>query len=150
VIRIVTRNKPLREFRTRQICDACEGMMVTLTDLAGAIHDLTSITPTFEYVDGKVGARRCPHCAELMTTCKLRVMLEDEIEKPRPELDRCDAHGIWFDAEELAKVFEKVATKGFGGGVGRKAGNISRAPAGAGNPGAWSAMFKKFGGHGGW
>ena len=90
--------------------------MLQLADLAHAIEDLTSIVPAFEYRDEQPGTRTCPHCAQTMTTCKLRVVLDGEIEQPRPELDRCPAHGIWFDGEELASVFEKVAGKGFGGG----------------------------------
>jgi Zn-finger nucleic acid-binding protein len=140
-------NATLREFQTREVCDGCQGMMLTLPDLAHAIFDLTSITPTFEYANEAVGKRACPKCRAPMTTCHLRVLLEDEIEKPRPELDRCGEHGIWFDGEELAKVFEKVAGKGYGSGVGRKA---SHAPGhAAGSQGGWSAMFQKFGGRGG-
>jgi hypothetical protein len=115
----------LREFRGRQVCDGCDGMLLTLADLGGAIHDLTSITPTFEYRDEKRGERGCPHCGGAMTTCKLRIVLDTELADPKPVLDRCTEHGIWFDGEELAGVFEKVASKGFGGGVGRKAGKAS-------------------------
>lgn len=123
-------------------------MMLTLEDLAGGIHDLTSITPTFAFRDQKPGARGCPHCRAPMTRCKIALALEDDIEKPRPELDLCAEHGIWFDAEELAKVFEKVAGKGHGGGVGRKATHSVREP---GDQGRWSAMFKgRSGGWGGW
>lgn len=104
----------LREFQGRQVCD---GMLLTLKDLAHAIHDLTSVVPTFEYRDEAPGKRLCPRCTQAMTTCKLEVVLDGEIEQPRPELDRCVEHGIWFDGKELASVFEKVANKGYGGGV---------------------------------
>jgi Zn-finger nucleic acid-binding protein len=137
----------LREFQTRQLCDGCDGMLLTLADLAGAIHDLTSITPTFEYKDEVPGKRPCPKCRVSMTTCRLRIVLEDEIEKPRPELDRCAEHGIWFDGEELAKVFEKVAGKGHGSGVGRKSTGDARGI--DVSQGRWSAMFKGFGRWGG-
>ena len=137
----------LREFQSRQVCDGCDGMLLTLPDLEKAIHDLTSIVPTFEYKDDKIGTRPCPKCRVLMFTCKLRVALEDEIEKPRPELDRCAEHGIWFDGRELAKVFEKVAGKGHGSGEPHK---TKSRDSGEGSQGGWSAMFKKFGGHGGW
>lgn len=140
-------NAPLREFRTRQVCDVCAGMMVTFTDLAGAVHDLTSIVPTFAYANDAPGTRPCPHCAAPMIRCHLRVLLESEMEKPRPELDRCDEHGIWFDADELAGVFEKVAGKGHGAGVVSKAAHSSRVSVGGQD--GWSAVFKKFGGRGG-
>ena len=113
-------NSPLREFQTRLVCDKCDGMLLTLPDLAHAIHDMTSIEPTFEYRDDKPGKRACPHCEQPMTVCKLSVMFEQDVIEPKPTLDRCNEHGIWFDGQELAGVFEKVATKGYGGGVGRK------------------------------
>lgn len=110
----------LREFRTRQVCDACDGMLLTLPDLAAAVHDLTSIEPTFEFRDEAPGKRACPDCAAPMSTCKLRIVLDTELADPKPALDRCTEHGLWFDGEELAGVFQKVTGKGFGGGVGRK------------------------------
>jgi Zn-finger nucleic acid-binding protein len=136
---------PLREFQTRLVCDACSGMMLTLADLATGVHDLTSITPTLSYRDEKPGTRECPHCRTAMTTCKLTLGLEDNVEKPRPVLDRCEAHGLWFDNEELAKVFEKVAGKGHGSGEPHK----TKSTRDGGDQGRWSAVFKKFGGHGG-
>ncbi|MBL0214410.1 MAG: hypothetical protein IPQ07_11035 [Myxococcales bacterium] len=124
-------------------------MMVTIADLGQAVHDLTSIHPEFEFSEDKPGKRSCPHCAQTMSACKLRVLLDGAAEAPKPELDRCTTHGLWFDDGELAKVFEKVASKGFGGGVGRKAKDFSAGETGDG--GRWSAMFKgRSGGWGGW
>ncbi len=136
----------LRAFRTRLVCDSCDGIMLPFGDLAAAIHDMTSVVPTFEWASEQPGTRACPACRAPMTTCKLVVHLEAEVERPRPQLDRCDAHGLWFDHEELARVFEKVATKGYGGGGGRK-GRLCYSP--VQNPGRWSALFPKFGGRGG-
>lgn len=141
-------NASLRQFKTRLVCDACNGMMLTLEDLASGIHDLTSVTPTFTFRDQKLGARGCPHCRVPMNRCKLWLALEADVEKPKPELDQCAEHGIWFDADELAKVFEKVAGKGHGSGVAAK--TKSHEP-GDGTQGRWSAMFKgRSGGWGGW
>ena len=136
-------NSPLREFRTRYACDSCDGMMLTLPDLAQAIHDLTSVMPAFEYRDAKPGKRSCPHCATTMSTCKLTLVLESEEIEPKPVLDRCDAHGIWFDGEELAGVFEKIATKGYGGGVGRKGpkGGGGAIPSGGGPKWEWEGAL---------
>jgi Zn-finger nucleic acid-binding protein len=94
--------------------------MVELDDLASAINDLTSLLPSFEWKDEQPGTRPCPQCAATMTTCKLLVQLDGSTEHPKPVLDRCAAHGVWFDHGELAMVFEKIATKGFGGAIGRK------------------------------
>ncbi len=140
---------PLREYRGRQVCDACDGMMLALPDLARAIFDMTSVEPTFEYHDENPGKRACPHCAAAMTTCKLRVVVEDEIAKPRPVLDRCAAHGIWFDGEELAKVFQKLAGMGHGSANASPSAHSVGAPGSygwrgaSGNPEWWG------GGHGG-
>jgi hypothetical protein len=95
-------------------------MLLALPDLAQAVHDLTSIEATFEFRDEQPGKRACPRCATRMATCKLRIVLDSELEDPKPVLDRCAEHGLWFDGEELAAVFQRVTGKGFGGGVGRK------------------------------
>jgi Zn-finger nucleic acid-binding protein len=41
-----------------------------------------------------------------MTACHLAVALGHRHPRLPPELDRCDAHGVWFDELELAKIFE--------------------------------------------
>jgi len=113
-------NQPLRAFRTRFVCDACQGMFVTLADLTEALVELTGQAPTLELVDDKGGSRQCPKCQATLKRCHLRVVLGDEVAKPRPELDRCDEHGIWFDKDEMAAVFEKAYAKvGHQGGGGR-------------------------------
>lgn len=113
-------NQVLRPFMTRFLCDGCEGMFVTVDDLKHALTELTGLEPTLEMTDDKGGARRCPQCPETLKRCHLRVVFGDEVAKPRPELDRCDQHGIWFDRDELASVFEKSYAKvGHQGGGGR-------------------------------
>lgn len=138
-------DRTLREFRGRLVCDTCDGIMLTVDDLVAGIHDMTSVVATFEWTRETPGTRKCPHCREAMSRCHVIVHLENDLEKPKPELDRCATHGVWFDREELAKVFEKVAGKGYGGGIGRKGpANPSRV-----DDGRWSAMFPYFGGRGG-
>lgn len=140
--------KPLRAYHTRLVCDACNGIMVELDDLATAINDMTSLVPSFDWLDEKPGKRPCPQCRVMMTTCKLRVRLENSAEYPKPVLDHCATHGLWFDHDELAMVFEKVATKGFGGAIGRTQKTRDGA---ATDQGRWSAVFKdRSGGWGGW
>lgn len=46
-----------------------------------------------------------------MIRCQCVVEIEATQAKPKPELDRCDKHGIWFDELELAKVFEAAHGK---------------------------------------
>jgi Zn-finger nucleic acid-binding protein len=113
----------LREFRGRLCCDACSGIMLGLADLTMAIEQLTRIAPDVKFIDdpmrGEAGSRNCPHCAATMTPCRLDVTLLEDRPKLKPELDRCGAHGVWFDNEELAKVLEvlrrAVSPKGGGG-----------------------------------
>jgi hypothetical protein len=140
-------SKPLRMYRTRLVCDACNGIMVALDDLASAVHDLTSLTPSFAWKSEQPGTRACPQCRATMTACKLIIDLDGAIEHPKPVLDRCEKHGLWFDHEELAMVFEKIATKGFGGAIGRTSKVRDGAPV---EMGQWSAVFKnRSGGWGG-
>jgi hypothetical protein len=116
----------LRAFRERFVCDACQGMFVTLPDLTEALNELTGQMPTIEMVDDKGGTRACPKCAATLVRCHLKVVFGEEVAKPRPELDRCDAHGIWFDRDEMAAVFEKAYAKvghQGGGGTGVNAGH---------------------------
>lgn len=96
-------------------------MFLTFDDLAEQIRQLTGVVPAFHFHDEAAGKRACPHCTNAMTTLKVDVAIDAEVVKPKPVLDRCAAHGIWFDGEELAAVFQKVIGKGPGGGVDRKA-----------------------------
>jgi Zn-finger nucleic acid-binding protein len=110
-------NAALREFHDRLICDTCGGVMLSTDDLRAAIADLTGLEPMLSYRSEAPGERLCPHCARPMTTAKLTLELEGTRPvKPKTELDRCAAHGLWFDDTELALVLEPVAGKGFGGG----------------------------------
>ena len=61
-----------------------------------------------------------------MATCKLRVVIPVYEEHPTtpPTLDRCEAHGLWFDAEELARVFAVISRLTGGGGGGRRGGTM--------------------------
>jgi hypothetical protein len=96
-------------------------MFLAMPDLAEAIRELTGLVPEFQYLDEAAGKRTCPWCVTAMSTCKLELVLESEHVKPKPVLDRCPEHGVWFDGEELAAVFQKVIGKGPGSGVDRKA-----------------------------
>jgi hypothetical protein len=115
----------LREYETRFVCDACHGMLVELPDLGGAIRDLTGVLPALAFFADRPGKRTCPRCPTAMTACRLRITLEDKAIETKPTVDRCEHHGVWFDAEELADVFARVRKKflprgsgGMGGGGG--------------------------------
>lgn len=96
----------MRVFAERLCCDACNGIFVTVEDLARSIAELTASEPTLAFRTGELGARPCPRCATAMTTVKLDVHLDGRHPKLWPELDQCTAHGVWFDDLELAKIFQ--------------------------------------------
>lgn len=101
----------LRTFATRLICDACQGMFVTRDDLVTQIGDLAGVVPELEFFKDKASERGCPRCTQAMIESRLRIrfpVIEEDPKTP-PRLDRCDAHGIWFDTDELAAVFEVVS-----------------------------------------
>lgn len=121
-------NVPLRVFRARLVCDRCEGMLAPIADLAYAVEEITGVVPAFEFAGETTGKRACPECTGTMRTFKLHVRLGDELAKPSPQLDRCDEHGIWFDQDELAGVFEICRAKHPGGSGARpRAGAASAA-----------------------
>jgi hypothetical protein len=111
---------PLRAYHERLVCDECTGIFVALPDLAAAIYELTSITPMLEISAAAPGTRACPTCTAPMATCKLIIHLDADVEHPKPHLDHCGAHGLWFDADKLAAVLETIATKGFGAASGHR------------------------------
>ena len=140
-------NAPLREFRSRLVCDACEGMLAPLADLAFAIEEITGVVPAFVYADEAPGKRACPACHAPMSSFKLRLQLEDELVKAAPALDRCAEHGIWFDQDELADVFEVARAKHPGGG-GHRVVHGHAGPPGASWSGSAKGPFWWGGGHG--
>ena len=134
----------LRDYRGRLACDRCEGIMMSQDDLKAGIAQLVGIEPSLEIVREAPGKRACPQCREAMTTCHIRVMLDEELAKPRPTLDRCSAHGLWFDGKELSAVFEKcmakAKTRGFSGKsrVQRGPGGYASELEGRGTPVWWN------------
>jgi len=112
-------NATLRDYRGRLACDSCEGILMPLDELAAGIADLVGLEPRIEFVHEAPGKRACPHCQQAMTTCHIQIMLDEDLAKPPPTLDRCSAHGLWFDGKELSAVFEKcmakAKTRGFSG-----------------------------------
>jgi Zn-finger nucleic acid-binding protein len=96
----------LRRFRDRLCCDACSGIMLGVADLETAIRELTAVSAELGFTQDTPGSRVCPCCQSTMVRCRLDVRLMGERPALRPELDRCDGHGVWFDAEELAKILE--------------------------------------------
>ena len=64
-----------------------------------------SIDPTerrtlADWPDGERGPRLCPHCSEPM----FQLVIE------RIPVERCKAHGVWFDRQELERVLSPHVT----------------------------------------
>lgn len=126
----------LRAERARLYCDACGGMLIEVDDLVMTIEQLVQIEPEVQFVTGAVGTRPCPRCASPMVMCHLRVAWSDDLRPEsywqsdsnwhyerlargrtlRSELDRCAAHGVWFDRDELPEIIDRlrVATRSAG------------------------------------
>jgi hypothetical protein len=98
----------LRAFQTRLCCDACNGIMLEVVDFSSSIEQLTRVEPVVHFTREHAGHRKCPRCAATMSRCHLDVAVLDYRPRLKPELDHCEVHGIWFDAEQLAKVYETL------------------------------------------
>jgi hypothetical protein len=98
----------LRGFHGRLCCDGCGGVMLELVDLTEQIANGVGAQPLLSFVDHGKGTRKCPRCGELMCASRLVAAVGELHEKLKPQLDRCTVHGVWFDADELAKVLELV------------------------------------------
>ena len=96
----------MRAFYKRLCCDACTGIFIAVDDLRSALNDHASGVGTLAFRDAGVGKRACPRCRAPMTTCRLVATFDTDSALPAPELDRCVAHGVWFDVDELANVLE--------------------------------------------
>jgi hypothetical protein len=109
----------MRPYGKRLCCDACGGIMLTPDDLLRAIHDHTGTRALLRLVVGDDGKRRCPRCQVPMGVCHLEATLEGQPAALTPELDRCVEHGVWFDVDELAIIFEaaRKATDPGGGSL---------------------------------
>jgi Zn-finger nucleic acid-binding protein len=65
------------------------------------VRERLAISPAF--TGGRYGERHCPRCDETM----------DEPLMFDVPVDRCAAHGIWFDRAELDKVIERSRIEGW-------------------------------------
>jgi hypothetical protein len=95
---------PLCSFERRLCCDACDGIMLEATALEAAIVALTGIVPTLEFC-GELGSIDCPLCHAAMARCSLRLGMGSRHLSVAGHLDRCAEHGLWFDSNQLARVF---------------------------------------------
>ena len=77
---------------------ACGGAWLSEAKLVEMAQDRKGSMVALPWVPRSGDHRACPVCAtEMLAVTLLKV-----------ELDRCAAHGVWFDAEELQKVLERA------------------------------------------
>jgi uridylate kinase len=76
-------------------CETCDGAWVAAEVLVPLLEQSasTSVAPSWQ-PNHEDHARPCPSCQATMQTVKLGTVA----------LDRCEPHGVWFDAHELADL----------------------------------------------
>ena len=92
---------PLREYGSRLVCDACDGILL-------AVEDFASQVPGGEVtvVDDGGATRPCPRCLRPMRGCVL-VVGGRHLDHP---LVRCQRDGIWFGDGSLMAVYEEIGS----------------------------------------
>jgi Zn-finger nucleic acid-binding protein len=88
----------------RLVCRTCTGVFVTEDHLSWIIGQVSESEPTPVVLepprDGEA-VRTCPRCANQMTKHVFYGI----------QIDRCEAHGLWFDAEEMQRVLNEAGFK---------------------------------------
>ena len=113
---------PLRELGTRLVCDACDGIQLSLEDFARQVSHVE-----VRLVDDGGAVLLCPRCHEWMRGC---VMVAGKRHLDQP-LVWCERHGIWFGDGALQALYEEIGT---GGNVGGRArGGVGRGDGGFGH-----------------
>jgi Zn-finger nucleic acid-binding protein len=83
----------------RWSCTQCAGTFMQNDALEGLVLDITGDAWRVPTPTGSPGERACPVCSEKM--------IAEDLE--RVPIDRCAAHGLWFDARELAILLERAS-----------------------------------------
>lgn len=79
---------------SRSWCEDCRGVLVPTAEIETVISDFRR--KPFTLPAGTPGERSCPRCVAKLARFTLFGI----------ELDRCVAHGVWFDSKELVRVLE--------------------------------------------
>jgi Zn-finger nucleic acid-binding protein len=86
-------------------CPSCTGAFVTDAALRAKLLEVSRnpVLPAGPGGSGKHDGpdRACPECGAVMSRSYVSGV----------PIDRCDAHGTWFDAEELAHVLARAANR---------------------------------------
>lgn len=116
----------MREFGGRLICDACEGMLLSVEDFQHACEDLIGSSTPVELFD-RVASKDehppvCPRCQGAMGTCRVRV----KGKKLRGSFSYCEHDGLWFGRDVLPDAFATLTRKLVGYVGGYKQGDHTR------------------------
>lgn len=80
-------------------CARCDGAWVMADVLVPMLEQSAAALVALDWQpDGDPHARACPVCGTAMATVKLGTVV----------LDRCEPHGVWFDARELAALLKQA------------------------------------------
>ncbi len=110
---------PLRAYGDRLVCDTCGGILLEVADLEAAIADLAPDPVVL--LDQEERGLGCPRCARKVVACRLAV---GKLWFDAPLL-RCRDHGVWFEGDQLAGVFERIGrSQHRGAGHGRSYGGV--------------------------
>lgn len=91
--------RALRYEVSRWLCDGCGGAFVEGAALEALAAEMTNGPWELPPPAGAPGGRRCPACALPLTVEELEGVT----------VDRCAAHGVWFDPEELPAALQHAA-----------------------------------------
>lgn len=80
----------------RWVCAACRGAFVQNAALAALVQEMINQPWELTAPTGAAGTRPCPVCTQPMLVETLEAV----------PIDRCAAHGLWFDQAELGAVLE--------------------------------------------
>jgi len=80
-------------------CEQCDGAWVKDEVLVPLLEQSAATLVELPWQPGTEDhVRACPECTGAMQTVKLGTVA----------LDRCEPHGVWFDANELAALFKQA------------------------------------------
>ncbi|HEY5928610.1 MAG TPA: zf-TFIIB domain-containing protein [Kofleriaceae bacterium] len=80
-------------------CASCDGAWVESDVLVPMLEQSASTLVELAWQpSGEAHVRACPQCTEAMQTVQLGTVA----------LDRCESHGVWFDARELAALLKQA------------------------------------------
>jgi Zn-finger nucleic acid-binding protein len=92
-------SQPLAQAGRTFKCESCDGAWVRAEVLVPLLEQSASSLVDLPWQPNREDhVRACPECTTTMQTVKLGTVA----------LDRCEPHGVWFDADELAALLKQA------------------------------------------